>query len=179
MHRIHSSDGSHAVHTDTGSVPAEVCERCKLKWIGPPPHLMRLMGDKVRARAAMTEAGVPILPGTGVLETDAQAFDAAERIGYPVIIKATAGGGGRGMKVAPGEADLIEALHTARTEAGAAFGDDSVYIEKYLSKPRHIELQVFGDGAGKGDALATGGAIRAETAGQLAKSEYSIARCHA
>src|SRR5689334_9758836 len=96
---------------------AEVCERCKLTWIGPPPALMRLMGDKVRARAAMTKAGVPTLPGTGVLENEKDALEAGERIGYPLIIKASAGGGGRGMKVVDGPKRFGALLATARSEA--------------------------------------------------------------
>src|SRR5262245_1485717 len=99
---------------------AEVCEKCRLRWIGPPPALMRLMGDKVRARAAMSEAGVPILPGTGVLETEREAMAAAEKIGFPLIIKAAAGGGGRGMKIVEGPERLAQQVHTARSEAQAA-----------------------------------------------------------
>jgi len=124
---------------------AEVCEKCRLRWIGPPPALMRLMGDKVRARAAMSEAGVPILPGTGVLETEREALAAAERIGFPLIIKAAAGGGGRGMKIVEGPERLAQQVHTARSEAQAAFGNPDVYIERYLVRPRHIELQVVAD----------------------------------
>jgi acetyl-CoA carboxylase biotin carboxylase subunit len=124
---------------------AEVCEKCRLRWIGPPPALMRLMGDKVRARAAMSEAGVPILPGTGVLETEREALAAAEKIGFPLIIKAAAGGGGRGMKIVEGPERLAQQVHTARSEAQAAFGNPDVYIERYLVRPRHIELQVVAD----------------------------------
>jgi acetyl-CoA carboxylase biotin carboxylase subunit len=124
---------------------AEVCEKCRLRWIGPPPSLMRLMGDKVRARAAMSEAGVPILPGTDVLETEREALAAAERIGFPLIIKAAAGGGGRGMKIVEGPERLAQQVHTARSEAQAAFGNPDVYIERYLVRPRHIELQVVAD----------------------------------
>ena len=127
---------------------AEVCERCKIKWIGPPPALMRLMGDKVRARAAMQSSGVPTLPGTGVLDSEKAALEAGERIGYPLIIKASAGGGGRGMKVVEGPARFGALLATARSEALAGFGNPDVYVERYLTHPRHIEMQVLGDGQG-------------------------------
>src|SRR5262245_13731524 len=142
--------GADAIHPGYGFLAenaefAEVCEKCKIRWIGPPPALMRLMGDKVRARAAMTEAGVPVLPGTGVIETDRDAVAAADRIGYPVIIKAAAGGGGRGMKIVEGPARLGQLLAMARSEAQAAFGNPDVYIERYVQRPRHIELQVVAD----------------------------------
>jgi acetyl-CoA carboxylase biotin carboxylase subunit len=142
--------GADAVHPGYGFLAenaefAEVCERCKLAWIGPPPALMRLMGDKVRARAAMDKAGVPILPGTGVLETEKEAFAAAERIGYPVIIKAAAGGGGRGMKIVEGPDRFGQLLGQARSEAQAGFGNPDVYVERYVQVPRHIEMQVIGD----------------------------------
>src|SRR5262249_42077673 len=101
---------------------AEVCEKCGLTWIGPPPPLMRLMGDKVRARAAMAEAGVPILPGSGVIESERDALAAADRIGFPLIIKAAAGGGGRGMKIVEGPARLAQQVSTARSQAPAALG---------------------------------------------------------
>jgi acetyl-CoA carboxylase biotin carboxylase subunit len=127
---------------------AEVCERCGVRFIGPRPELMRLMGDKVRARAAMGAAGVPILPGTGVLATEAEAVREAARIGYPVIIKAAAGGGGRGMKVVTGPAQLGAQLATARAEALAGFGNPDVFLERYVTRPRHVELQVLADGAG-------------------------------
>src|SRR5688572_21997164 len=142
--------GADAVHPGYGFLAenaefAEVCEKCKIKWIGPPPHLMRLMGDKVRARAAMSEAGVPILPGTGVLESEKQALEAAERIGYPLIIKAAAGGGGRGMKIIEGAERFGQQLAAARAEAQAAFGNPDVYVERYVRQPRHIEMQVIAD----------------------------------
>ena len=109
------------------------------------------MGDKIEAKRTAKRLGIPVVPGSeGAITEEADAKRVAAEIGYPVIIKATAGGGGRGMKVARTEDDLVLALQTASTEAGAAFGNDFVYIEKYLEKPRHIELQVFGDGAGNG-----------------------------
>lgn len=107
------------------------------------------MGDKITAKTTALELGIPVVPGSdGEVKTEEDALRTAAEIGYPVLIKATAGGGGRGMKVARSEADLIEAWSTARTEAAAAFGNDAVYMEKYLGKPRHIEIQVFGDGEG-------------------------------
>jgi acetyl-CoA carboxylase biotin carboxylase subunit len=126
---------------------AEVVKKCGLHWIGPQPEIMRKMGDKVEARAAMENAGVPILPGTGVIETDAEADEAVERIGLPVIIKASAGGGGRGMKVVDSKSRLSAQLAAARSEAQAGFGNPNVYLERYVGRPRHIEVQVLGDGS--------------------------------
>jgi acetyl-CoA carboxylase biotin carboxylase subunit len=125
---------------------AEVVKKCGLHWIGPQPEVMRKMGDKVEARAAMEQAGVPILPGTGVIESDAQAEEAVERIGLPVIIKASAGGGGRGMKVVDSKSRLSAQLAAARSEAQAGFGNPNVYLERFVGRPRHIEVQVLGDG---------------------------------
>src|SRR6476646_711216 len=125
---------------------AEVVKKCGLHWIGPRPEVMRLMGDKVSARAAMEKAGVPTLPGTGVLETDEQAEEAVERIGFPIIIKASAGGGGRRMKIVERKARLIAQLHDARSEAQAGFNNPNVYLERFVSRPRHVEVQVLGDG---------------------------------
>jgi acetyl-CoA carboxylase biotin carboxylase subunit len=128
---------------------AEVCEACKIKFIGPGPGVIRLMGDKARARETMLAAGVPILPGTrGTVQEDEEALRRAARIGYPVIIKAAAGGGGRGMRVVGAPEDLSAALSAARTEANAAFGVPDVYIEKYLKSPRHVEFQILGDSFG-------------------------------
>jgi acetyl-CoA carboxylase, biotin carboxylase subunit len=125
---------------------AEVVQKCGLKWIGPRPEVMRLMGDKVSARAAMEKAGVPTLPGTGVIESDEQAEEAVERIGLPVIIKASAGGGGRGMKIVENKSRLSAQLAAARSEAQAGFGNPAVYLERFISRPRHVEVQVLGDG---------------------------------
>src|SRR5262245_17788195 len=125
---------------------AEVCEACHIRFIGPDPNVIRLMGDKARARRAMKKAGVPILPGSdGPVEGEEQALKVAKDIGYPVIIKATAGGGGRGMRVVEAPADLPQALKMAQREAEAAFGIGDVYVEKYVVAPRHIEFQVLGD----------------------------------
>jgi acetyl-CoA carboxylase, biotin carboxylase subunit len=125
---------------------AEVVQKCGLKWIGPRPEVMRLMGDKVSARAAMEKAGVPTLPGTGVIESDEQAEEAVERIGLPVIIKASAGGGGRGMKIVENKSRLSAQLAAARSEAQAGFGNPNVYLERFIGRPRHVEVQVLGDG---------------------------------
>jgi acetyl-CoA carboxylase biotin carboxylase subunit len=125
---------------------AEVVEKCGLAWIGPPSTIIRKMGDKVEARAAMEAAGVPILPGTGVVRSDEEADDAVERIGLPVIIKAVGGGGGRGMKIVHDRKQLPGQLAAARSEAQAGFSNPSVYIERYVARPRHIEVQVIGDG---------------------------------
>ncbi|MFY9609273.1 MAG: acetyl-CoA carboxylase biotin carboxylase subunit [Blastocatellia bacterium] len=125
---------------------AEVCEACNIKFIGPKPASIHLMGDKARARAAMKTAGVPITPGfDGVIEDDEEAARVASNIGYPVIIKASAGGGGRGMRIVRDLDDLMTALPAARHEAQLAFNNPAVYIEKYIETARHIEIQVLGD----------------------------------
>jgi acetyl-CoA carboxylase biotin carboxylase subunit len=129
---------------------AEVCEACHIKFIGPPPNIIRLMGDKCRALAAMRRAGLPVLPGSeGIIESIQQAVEIAEGIGYPVITKASAGGGGRGMRIARNEEELRSVFPTAQDEARLSFGVPDVYIEKYVEKPRHIEFQVLGDNYGK------------------------------
>lgn len=128
---------------------AEVCHACNLTFIGPSPEAIRSMGDKAQARAAMIAAGVPVLPGSdGVIEHVESAPEIAARIGYPVIIKATAGGGGRGMRIVHKPDELLAQLETAQAEAGAAFGNPGVYIEKYIVNPRHIEFQVMADSHG-------------------------------
>jgi acetyl-CoA carboxylase biotin carboxylase subunit len=125
---------------------AEVCEACHIKFIGPDPQVIRLMGDKARARRVMKKAGVPILPGSdGPIDNEDKALKLAKEIGYPVIVKATAGGGGRGMRVVRAPSELSHAVKTAGREAEAAFGVGDVYIEKYVESPRHIEFQVLGD----------------------------------
>ena len=125
---------------------AEVCQECRLTFIGPSAEVIRLMGDKAMARKTFAKAGVPILPGSeGAVSGPEEAAALAADIGYPVIIKASAGGGGRGMRVAYTEEDLTRSLETAMAEAGAAFGVPDVYIEKYLERPRHIEFQILGD----------------------------------
>src|SRR5215831_19664734 len=125
---------------------AEICEACNIKFIGPRPDAIRLMGDKVQARRAMLGAGLPIVPGSpDPITSEAEALEIAREIGFPVIVKAAAGGGGRGMRVVRGEGELGGALETASTEAAAAFKDGSVYIERYIEHPRHIEIQVLAD----------------------------------
>ncbi|MDX6709884.1 MAG: acetyl-CoA carboxylase, biotin carboxylase subunit [Blastocatellia bacterium] len=125
---------------------AEICEACNIKFIGPRPDVIRMMGDKVEARRAMQEAGVPILPGSpDPLESEEEAIKLAREIGFPVIVKAAAGGGGRGMRIVRTEAELGIALETASTEAERAFKNGDVYIERYIERPRHIEIQVLAD----------------------------------
>ncbi len=125
---------------------AEVCEASHITFIGPQPDILRLMGEKDRARREMAAAGVAIIPGTdGVVENEESAEKAAEKIGYPLMIKASAGGGGRGMRVVRTREELIPALLTARSEAQQAFGVPDVYMEKFIERPRHIEFQVLGD----------------------------------
>ncbi|HEV2178396.1 MAG TPA: acetyl-CoA carboxylase biotin carboxylase subunit [Terriglobia bacterium] len=128
---------------------AEVCEASKLTFIGPRPEVMQLMGDKNAARKKMSELGLPILPGSGVLASMKEALEAAEGIGYPVMVKAAAGGGGRGMRVVRSTKELPPAFETAQSEAKAAFGSPDVYLEKYIASPRHIEFQVLGDHHGR------------------------------
>jgi acetyl-CoA carboxylase, biotin carboxylase subunit len=143
--------GADAIHPGYGFLSesaylAEVCEACHIKFIGPSPQVIRLMGDKARARRVMKRAGVPILPGSdGPIESEEKVIKAAKEIGYPVIIKATAGGGGRGMRVVRAAGEVSHAFKTAQREAEAAFGVGDVYLEKYVESPRHIEFQVLGD----------------------------------
>jgi acetyl-CoA carboxylase biotin carboxylase subunit len=125
---------------------AEVCEACNIKFIGPSPESIRMMGDKAQARAVMKAAGVPITPGyDGIIEDENEAIRIAAEIGYPVIIKASAGGGGRGMRIVRNQEELITSLPAAQQEAQLAFDNPAVYIEKYIETARHIEIQVLGD----------------------------------
>jgi acetyl-CoA carboxylase biotin carboxylase subunit len=145
--------GAEAIHPGYGFLSenaefAEMTIRCGLHFIGPPPSIMRLMGGKISARKAMVSAGVPILPGTGLLESDEQALAAVEEIGLPVIIKASAGGGGRGMKIVKERDRLLAQLELARAEALAGFNSSDVYLERYVEAPRHIEVQIVADGKG-------------------------------
>ncbi len=152
--------GADAVHPGYGFLSenarfAEILEEHGITFIGPTSEHIRIMGDKIAAKETAKRLGIPVVPGSeGAVTTEADARRIAKGMGYPVLIKAAAGGGGRGMKVARSEEEIGQALQTARAEARAAFGDDSVYIEKYLTKPRHIEIQVFGDG--KGNAIHLG-----------------------
>jgi len=146
--------GADAVHPGYGFLSenakfADILDAHGITFIGPTADHIRIMGDKITAKQTAQDLGIPVVPGSaGEVLTEADALVTAREIGYPVLIKATAGGGGRGMKVAKTEDDLLEAFNTARSEAANAFGNDSVYMEKYLGKPRHIEIQVFGDGEG-------------------------------
>jgi acetyl-CoA carboxylase biotin carboxylase subunit len=125
---------------------ADVCRECGLTFIGPSPDVIRRMGDKAEARRTVVEAGVPVIPGSDGLVRDAEhAAELAEGIGYPVLLKATAGGGGKGMRIAESADDLQKQYDAAHTEAGAAFGVPDLYLEKYLVHPRHIEFQILGD----------------------------------
>jgi acetyl-CoA carboxylase, biotin carboxylase subunit len=125
---------------------AKICEDCNIKFIGPRPEVIAMMGDKVEARRTMTAAGVPILPGSpDPIESAEEAIALAKEIGFPVIIKAAAGGGGRGMRIVRAEEELAANLELAQTEALAAFKNGSVYIERYIERPRHIEIQVLAD----------------------------------
>ena len=128
---------------------AEICESCQIKFIGPTPENMRLMGDKMTAKDTMKKAGIPVIPGSeNEIKTKEEALKEAKRIGYPVIIKASAGGGGKGMRVCHNDVRLVSAFLTARSEAEAAFGNSAVYMEKYIGAPRHIEFQIFADEKG-------------------------------
>ena len=128
---------------------AEIVQEHKIVWIGPDPEHIRKMGDKVEAKRTAAKLGLPLVPGSdGPVNSPEEAIAVANEIGYPVLVKAASGGGGRGMKVIPDAASLPGLMQQAKNEAKAAFGDDTVYIEKYLSEPRHIEFQVFGDGKG-------------------------------
>src|SRR3954453_13872369 len=125
---------------------AEVCETCNIKFIGPPPEVTRLMGEKEKARAAMKRAGVPILPGSdGVLASAEEALVWTKKVGFPVILKAKAGGGGRGMRIVRSAEELPNLYHAAYTEAANAFGNGELYMEKFIERPRHIEFQILAD----------------------------------
>jgi acetyl-CoA carboxylase biotin carboxylase subunit len=153
--------GADAVHPGYGFLSenarfARILTEHKITFIGPSEHHISIMGDKITAKQTAVELGIPVVPGSvGEVATEEDAKRTAKEIGYPVLIKATAGGGGRGMKVAHSEADVLIAWSTARSEAKAAFSNDSVYMEKYLGKPRHIEVQVMGDGQGNAVHLGT------------------------
>ncbi len=157
IHQIVSAceiTGADAIHPGYGFLSenakfADILAAHNITFIGPSAEHIRIMGDKIEAKNTAKRLGIPVVPGSdGGVTDEVEAKRIAGEIGYPVIIKAAAGGGGRGMKVARNEDDISVAFATARTEAGAAFGDDAVYIEKYLAKPRHIEIQVMGDGSG-------------------------------
>jgi acetyl-CoA carboxylase biotin carboxylase subunit len=162
--------GADAIHPGYGFLSenahfAEVCASCGFVFIGPTPEMIRKMGDKAEARRTMVAAGLPVVPGSeGTLDTVEQALETAAQIGYPVIIKATAGGGGRGMRVAYDGKQLRAGFGIAQAEAGSAFGNNAVYLEKFIARPRHIEFQLLGD--------AQGGLIH------LGERECSVQRNH-
>ncbi|MGI5911717.1 MAG: acetyl-CoA carboxylase biotin carboxylase subunit [Syntrophomonadaceae bacterium] len=143
--------GVDAIHPGYGFLAenayfAELCDTHGIKFIGPKPQVIRLMGDKVKAREIVSKVGVPLVPGSiGAVKTFEEAIETARQIGYPVMIKASAGGGGKGMRLAHGEESLKESLEMAKMEAGAAFDNNEVYMEKYIEEPRHIEFQILGD----------------------------------
>ncbi len=147
--------GAEAVHPGYGFLAenahfADVCESAGIKFIGPLPECISAMGDKAKARDLMAKNGVPIIPGSeGIITEENEGIEVARKIGYPVIIKAVAGGGGRGMRVVHHETDFASAFHAAQSEAGAAFGNDGVYLEKFFIEPRHIEIQILADDKGK------------------------------
>jgi acetyl-CoA carboxylase biotin carboxylase subunit len=146
--------GADAIHPGYGFLAenaefSEICEASGLTFIGPNPQQIRMMGDKATARRTMREVGVPIVPGTDAIADPDEALAEAREIGFPVLIKAAAGGGGKGMRVAKDADDFVRQFSMARNEAAAAFNDDSVYIEKYLARPRHIEFQILGDQHGR------------------------------
>ena len=147
--------GAEAVHPGYGFLAesarfAEICTSCGIDWIGPSPEVMLDMGNKSTARRLMSEAGLPIIPGSeGIVETEEKAIDLAGGIGYPVMIKAAAGGGGRGIRIVRGVDELHSLFHQAGQEAEISFGDSGLYLEKYIEAPRHIEVQIFGDGEGR------------------------------
>jgi acetyl-CoA carboxylase, biotin carboxylase subunit len=152
--------GADAVHPGYGFLSenarfAEILAEHNVHFIGPRPEHIRLMGDKIAAKRAAKELGIPVVPGSdGDLGSEAQARRLAREVGYPLMLKAAAGGGGRGMRLVTEESELLSALASARAEANSAFGDDTLYLEKYLKRPRHIEIQVLGDG--KGGAIHLG-----------------------
>ncbi|BDU71628.1 acetyl-CoA carboxylase biotin carboxylase subunit [Mesoterricola silvestris] len=143
--------GAEAIHPGYGFLSenphfVDVCQACGIVFIGPNAEIIRTMGNKAQAKATMLAAGVPLMPGSdGIVETVEDALAWGEKIGYPVIVKASAGGGGRGMRIVNSPDEMSDMYNTARTEAKAAFTDDSVYMEKYLLEPRHIEVQILGD----------------------------------
>jgi acetyl-CoA carboxylase biotin carboxylase subunit len=146
--------GADAVHPGYGFLAenadfSEICEKSEITFIGPTPQQIRLMGDKAAARRTMVSVGVPVVPGTDAMEEPDAALEAAREIGFPVLIKAAAGGGGKGMRVAENADDFVRQFTMARNEAAAAFNDPTVYIEKYLARPRHIEFQILGDQHGR------------------------------
>jgi len=143
--------GAEAIHPGFGFLSenanfAEICRNCNINFIGPTPETITRMGDKANARDIMIAAGVPVIPGSdGVIENEEIAKETAKKIGYPVMVKASAGGGGRGIRIVRSEEDLANAFNTAKREAEIAFGDGTMYMEKFIEDPRHVEIQLLGD----------------------------------
>ena len=143
--------GAEAIHPGYGFLSenakfARACREAGIVFIGPSPESMEMMGSKTKARQNMKKAGVPFVPGTDTgLKSAAEALEVAEKIGYPVMLKASAGGGGKGMRMVTSSKELASALETTQSEAQRAFGDSEVYIEKFIESPRHVEMQIFGD----------------------------------
>jgi len=151
--RIAKECGAEAIHPGYGFLSenaefARACATAGIVFIGPSPETILSMGDKVTARTVMAQAGVPIVPGTTQTLTDAEASEQALAMGLPVMVKATAGGGGKGMRLVREESALLPSIRRARSEAGTSFGNDAIYIEKFVEEPRHIEIQVMGDSHG-------------------------------
>ena len=147
------TSGADAIHPGYGFMAeradfVDICSEHNIKFIGPSSEAMRAMGDKASARATMIASGVPVTPGTGLVETVEQVREFANKVGFPVIIKATAGGGGKGMRIVREEYELEDAFNLCRNEAKNAFGNPEVYVEKYLENPRHIEVQILADSFG-------------------------------
>ncbi len=146
--------GAEAIHPGYGFLAenykfGEICQSCNLVFIGPPAHILGQVRDKAVTKQIVQKQGIPIIPGShGVVETDQEALSTAKEIGYPVIIKAAAGGGGRGMRIAQNQSQLLKLLPVAKSEAEAAFGEPGVYLEKYIEEPRHIEVQILADNFG-------------------------------
>ena len=146
--------GADAIHPGFGFLSenakfAKMCKECNIKFIGPDYASIELMGNKAKAREVMKDAKVPVVPGfEGIIESEEHASYIAEEIGYPVMIKASAGGGGKGIRIAFNEGELRRGYNTAKAEAKACFGDDRLYIEKYIQNPRHIEFQILADNYG-------------------------------
>ncbi len=148
---ITNSDAIHPAYGFLSENPdfAQICLSCGIDWIGPSPELMKTMGDKALARGIMREAGLPVIPGSaGAVSDEREAMGLCEKIGYPVMVKAVAGGGGRGIRIVKDPQELDDCFHAAGKEAEVAFGYGGLYIEKYLESPRHIEVQILGDGKG-------------------------------
>ncbi|TET63644.1 MAG: acetyl-CoA carboxylase biotin carboxylase subunit [Candidatus Stahlbacteria bacterium] len=151
--------GAKAIHPGYGFLAenpefAEICESCAITFIGPKPNHIRTMGDKIQAKSTMAKAGIPGIPGSdGAIETLKETKDVIKKIGYPVILKAASGGGGKGMRIARNNEELESGFRIAQAEAKAAFGDNRIYIEKFIVKPRHIEVQILGDSFGNVIAL--------------------------